>query len=111
MNRYINELDVFPFEFEKRVMYKDDDVEFLAELSEVVFIHLDYKKMTKSKLIKSQQIWEDIKEELVDMGYPCVFCLIPTELPLAHKVEKLFGFKFLEEKPPLKLFVSDLGEE
>ena len=108
---YIDDLDVFPFSFERKVMYKDDDCEFMAELSEVAFIHLDYTKMTKSNYKRFPLIWKEIEEELEDMGYPCVFCLIPSELPMADRVEKMFGFKFLEEQPPLKLFVKDLGDK
>lgn len=108
--RYIDELGIFPFPFEEKVWYEDEGMRVSLELSEVAFIHFDYKKMTKSKYKFSQELFDEIEEELEEMGYPCVFALIPSELPISHKIEKMFGFKLLEEQPPVKLFVKDLGE-
>jgi len=112
MNRYIDELDVFPFEFEKMTLYEDEDFQAVCELSEeVVLLHLNYTHVSKSAFKRAKEVWEtDVKKQLEDMGYLCVFTLTPAHLPIANRMETVFGFNLLKEEDGLKVFVHDLGE-
>ena len=107
-NLYINDLGVFDSKFKYEVLYKDGDIEVSAELGEYAFIHLKMETITKAKYRHYLKVWDDVQSELKDMGYVCVFCMIPNHYNLSEKAEKMFGWKKLQDEDVLTLFVKDL---
>lgn len=108
---FINDLGVLPFPLESEVLYSDEEgTEFIGEMGEMAFIHVNYEGMTPSKYKRLSLIWEDIEEELRDRGYDMVFCVTPTKFPIVNRIEKMFGAELVDEAPGAKLFMKSLGD-
>lgn len=82
----------------------------MAEVGEIVFIHFDYHQMTHNKYKKYLRVWEDIQNMFKERGHNMLFCIIPSQLPLADKAERMFGWELVEDNPPVKLFIKRLGD-